>query len=272
MQNESQRDLLADLTLAHQLADAADEITLARFQSNDLIIETKPDATPVTDADKATEKKIREILSQFRPDDLVIGEEFGAPESTEGKYYWVIDPIDGTKNFMRGIPVWATLIAILSPDHKVVAGVVSAPALSRRWSAAEGNGAYLSAPAINSGAKRIHVSKVSKIEDAQLSYSDLIGWGNRKNSLLELQDKVWRTRGLGDFWSHMLVAEGAVDIAAEPTLALWDMAALDIIVREAGGRFTNIDGADGSHGKSGVSSNGLLHAEFLRSINTGAEK
>lgn len=272
MQNESRRDLLADLTLAHQLADAADAITLARFQSNDLIIETKPDATPVTDADKATEKKIREILSQFRPDDLVIGEEFGAPESTEGNYYWVIDPIDGTKNFMRGIPVWATLIALLSPDHKVVAGVVSAPALSRRWSAAEGNGAYLSAPAINTGAKRIHVSKVSNIEDAQLSYSDLIGWGNRKNSFLELQDKVWRTRGLGDFWSHMLVAEGAVDVAAEPLLALWDMAALDIIIREAGGRFTNIEGIDGPHSKSGVSSNGLLHADFLKSINTGAEK
>jgi histidinol-phosphatase len=270
--NMNQRDLLADLALAHQLADSADEITLSRFQSNDLVIETKPDTTPVTDADKATEKRIREKLTQMRPEDLIVGEEYGAPESTEGKYYWAIDPIDGTKNFMRGIPVWATLIALISPDHKVVAGVVSAPALSRRWSAADGNGAYLSAPAIGSGAQRIHVSKVSKIEDAQLSYSDLIGWGDRKSALLNLQDKVWRTRGLGDFWSHMLVAEGAVDIAAEPSLALWDMAALDIIVREAGGRFTNIEGADGSHGKSGVSSNGLLHIEFLKSINAGAEK
>ncbi len=266
--SEFERDFLADLVLAHQLADAADLITLNRFQSSDLLIETKPDATPVTDADKATEAKIREILTDNRPLDLVIGEEFGAPESTDGKYYWVIDPIDGTKNFMRGIPIWATLIALVSPDHKVVVGVVSSPALSRRWSAADANGAFVSAN--GGGAKQIHVSGVSKIEDAQLSYSDLVGWGLRKNAMLSLQEKVWRTRGIGDFWSHMLVAEGAVDIAIEPTLAIWDMAALDIIVREAGGRFTNLDGIDGPGGGNGVSSNGLLHNQLLAALNVKA--
>lgn len=261
------RDLQADLALAHQLADAADAITLARFQANDLVIETKPDATPVTDADKATEKKIRELISAQRPQDLVVGEEFGAPSACDidGKYYWVIDPIDGTKNFLRGIPVWATLIGLIAPDNTVVAGVVSSPALSRRWSAARGHGAFVSA--LGAAPKQIHVSAVSKIEDAQLSYSDLIGWGERKESMLALQEKVWRTRGIGDFWSHMLVAEGAVDIAVEPVLALWDMAALDIIVREAGGTFTNIDGLPGPHGRSGLSSNGLLHSSFLSALN-----
>ncbi len=267
------RDLQADLALAHQLADAADAITLARFQSSDLVIETKPDLTPVTDADKATEKKIRELISTYRPQDLVVGEEFGAPSAsdmtgtsdTNGKYYWVIDPIDGTKNFLRGIPVWATLIGLIGPDNTVVAGVVSSPALARRWSAVRGQGAFVSA--LGAAPKQIHVSAVSKIEDAQLSYSDLIGWGERKEAMLLLQEKVWRTRGIGDFWSHMLVAEGAVDIAVEPVLALWDMAALDIIVREAGGNFTNIDGVAGPHGRSGLSSNGLLHSAFLTALN-----
>lgn len=266
------RDYLADLILAHELADAADLITFARYQAHDLVIETKPDATPVTDADKATEAKIREIISAQRSDDLVIGEEFGAPDSTDGKYYWVIDPIDGTKNFMRGIPVWATLIGLVSPDHEVVVGVVSAPALSRRWFAAKDNGAFVAAnlpQASGLGARQINVSKVSKIEDAQLSYSDLIGWGDRKEAMLKLQDQVWRTRGIGDFWSHMLVAEGAADIAIEPSLALWDMAALDIIVREAGGSFTNIEGTGGPRGHSAVSSNGILHNEVISLLNVG---
>jgi histidinol-phosphatase len=264
------RDYLADLILAHQLADAADAITFKRFQANDLVIETKPDSTPVTDADKATEKCIREIIQEQRSHDLVIGEEFGAPDSTEGKHYWVIDPIDGTKNFMRGIPVWATLIALVAPDHVPVVGVVSAPALSRRWFAAKDNGAFVAAnlpQATGLGAKEIHVSKVSKIHDAQFSYSDLIGWGARKANALKLQENVWRTRGLGDFWSHMLVAEGAVDVAIEPSLALWDMAALDIIVREAGGKFTNLDGVDGPHGRSAISSNGRIHDEVLSLLN-----
>ena len=260
------RDLAQDLLLAHQLADLADIISKDRYQSLDLVIETKPDLTPVTDADKAVELKIREVLTAWRPDDLVVGEEFGTPDLSGDKYYWVIDPIDGTKNFLRGIPTWATLIGLCNPDGAVVVGLVSAPALYRRWFASLGGGAFVSE---NNGApKRIEVSKVRELKDASLSYSDLLGWGSRKAAMLTLQEKIWRTRGLGDFWSHMLVAEGAVDIAVEPVLALWDMAALDIIVREAGGRFTNLDGKDGSHGGNGVSSNGLLHADFLRALNS----
>ena len=259
------RDLLADLALAHTLADNADGITLTRFQAHDLVIETKPDSTPVTDADKKVEENIRALIAQVRPDDLVVGEEFGRPDNLDDKYYWVIDPIDGTKNFLRGIPVWATLIALVNPDHEVVVGVVSAPALYRRWSASQGNGAHVVVR--NQNPKEISVSKVSKLEDAQLSYSDLIGWGDRKTHMLALQEKVWRTRGLGDFWSHMLVAEGAADIAAEPSLALWDMAALDIIVREAGGKFTNIEGKDGPHGGSGIATNGILHQTFIEALN-----
>ena len=258
------RDLAQDLLLAHQLADAADSISRDRYQSLDLVIETKPDLTPVTDADKAVETKIREVLAAQRPSDLIVGEEFGTPTLDGKNYYWVIDPIDGTKNFLRGIPTWATLIGLCNPQGEVVVGVVSAPALYRRWFAALGSGAFVSE---NGGTpKKIQVSKVRELKDASLSYSDLVGWGDRKVAFIELQDNIWRTRALGDYWSHMLVAEGAVDISVEPTLALWDMAALDIIVREAGGVFSNIDGVPGSHGGSAVASNGLLHNEFLAAI------
>ncbi len=258
------RDFAQDLSLAHQLADLADAISKDRYQSLDLVIETKPDLTPVTDADKAVEKKIREVLATKRPDDLVVGEEFGTPDLSGDNYYWVIDPIDGTKNFLRGIPTWATLIGLCNSEGEVVVGLVSAPALYRRWFASLGSGAFVSE---NGGTpKRIEVSKVRELKDASLSYSDLKGWGPRKEAIISLQENIWRTRGLGDFWSHMLVAEGAVDIAVEPVLALWDMAALDIIVREAGGRFTNLDGKPGSHGGNGVSSNGLLHTELLQAL------
>jgi histidinol-phosphatase len=260
------RDYAQDLTLAQQLADVADSITRARYQSLDLVIETKPDLTPVTDADKAVEAKIRELLAVARPADLVVGEEFGTPKLTAGSHYWVIDPIDGTKNFLRAIPTWATLIGLCNPEGEVVVGVVSAPALYRRWYAALGFGAYV---VDNNGApKQIKVSQVRDLKDASLSYSDLVGWGERKMAMLTLQEKIWRSRGLGDFWSHMLVAEGAVDIAVEPVLALWDMAALDIIVREAGGTFTNLDGKPGSHGGNAVSSNSALHKDFLAALNS----
>ena len=260
------RDYAEDLALALQLADIADSITRDRYQSLDLVIETKPDLTPVTDADKAVERKIRELLATARPADQVVGEEFGTPTLTAESYYWVIDPIDGTKNFLRGIPTWATLIGLCNPAGEVVVGVVSAPALYRRWFASTRKGAFVSE---NGGVpKSIKVSQVRELKDASLSYSDLEGWGTRKIAMLALQEKIWRSRGLGDFWSHMLVAEGAVDIAVEPILALWDMAALDIIVREAGGTFTNLEGKPGSHGGNGVSSNGLLHNDFLNALNT----
>ena len=257
-----------DLALAIRLADAADSITLARYQSIDLVVTTKPDNTPVTDADKATEEALRALLKNHRPDDGIVGEEFGN-DAGSAERYWVIDPIDGTKNFLRGVPTWATLIGLIEKQSDgrevVVVGVVSAPALFRRWHASEGNGAFVS---INKAApQRINVSQVSEIKDASISYSDFIGWDERLAPFQELMAAAWRTRGIGDFWSHMLVAEGAVDVAIEPSLALWDMAALDIIVREAGGRFTNVAGVDGSLGGSGLSTNSAIHQKIVDKLN-----
>ena len=253
-----------DLTLALEAAQLADEISLKRFQAQDLKIETKPDLTPVTDADKAVEEKFRKLISHKRADDLIIGEEFGAPDSTEGKHYWVIDPIDGTKNFVRGVPVWATLIALIDEMGEVVVGVASAPALGRVWYAAKGSGAFVK---FNGVSKKISVSKVNKLSDASLAFSDLLGWDKGKESFLALQAKVWRSRSFGDFWSYLLLAEGAVDIATEPTLNLWDMAAVEIIVREAGGTFTNLQGVPGPHGGNALATNGLLHSDVLRELN-----
>ena len=248
-----------DLALALQIADAADLITASRYQSLDLLISTKPDNTPVTDADKATEEAIRGILKAQRPDDGVVGEEFGETKSTSSRY-WVIDPIDGTKNFMRAVPTWATLIALIE-DGEVVVGVASAPALSRRWYAAQGEGSHV---IFNNGEPRkITVSKVSDLKDASITYSDFAGWNGKRQAFTELIDQAWRSRGFGDFWSHMLVAEGSADIAAEPALALWDMAALDIIVREAGGKFTSLIGQSGPHHGSALSTNGVLHQQVL---------
>jgi histidinol-phosphatase len=257
-----------DLALAMRLADAADSITLARYQSIDLVVTTKPDNTPVTDADKAAEEAIRALLKNHRPEDGIVGEEFGN-DAGGAQRYWVIDPIDGTKNFLRGVPTWATLIGLIEKQSDgsevVVVGVVSAPALFRRWHASEGNGAFVS---VNKGTpERLQVSQVSEIKDASISYSDFIGWGERLAPFQDLMAAAWRTRGIGDFWSHMLVAEGAVDVAAEPSLAVWDMAALDIIVREAGGRFTSVAGVDGSLGGSGLSTNSVIHQKIVDTLN-----
>lgn len=252
----------ADLALAHKLADAADLITLDRFNALDLVITTKPDNTPVTDADKTTEEEIRNLIKLAHPNDHVIGEEFGGSDAKPDRY-WVIDPIDGTKNFMRGIPTWATLIGLVEAGE-VVVGVVSAPALFRRWHGSKNGGAFLSVN--NSTPAKIEVSKVAKLDDASISFSDLTGWSQHREKFLALLDKIWRMRAYGDFWSHMLVAEGAVDIAVEPKLALWDMAALEVIVREAGGAFTSFDGVPGVFGTNAISSNGLLHQQFLGSI------
>ena len=255
--------ILDDLALAHALADLADAITLDRYQSQDLVITTKPDNTPVTDADRAVETAIREALSTHRNGDGLVGEEFGSDKGSSGRY-WVIDPIDGTKNFMRGVPTWATLIALVHVDasgnEEVVVGIASAPALARRWAAAKGHGTT-----VNN--KKISVSKVSSLSNASISYSDFVGWGDRLEPFQKMLAGAWRTRGIGDFWSHMLVAEGAVDVAIEPSLALWDMAALDIIVREAGGTFTNTSGHSGPFGGSGVSTNGVLHNAVINGLN-----
>lgn len=256
-----------DLTLAHRLADAADAITLKRFQALDLTVTTKPDNTPVTDADKSSEEAIRALLHAHRPDDGIVGEEFGN-EGVEKNRYWVIDPIDGTKNFLRGVPTWATLIALIerTPDggQRTVVSIVSAPALFRRWSAHIGGGAFVT---INrETTKRIRVSEVAKIEDASISYSDFAGWGEMLAPFQKLLSQAWRTRGYGDFWSHMLVAEGALEAAVEPVLALWDMAALDLIVTEAGGVFSNTAGVPGPHGGNGVSTNAALHSFIIESL------
>jgi histidinol-phosphatase len=274
-------DLQDDLALAHALADLADAISLDRYQAQDLVITTKPDNTPVTDADRAVETAIREALATHRQTDGLVGEEFGSDKGTSGRY-WVIDPIDGTKNFMRGVPTWATLIALVNVDssgiEEVIVGIASAPALARRWSAAKGHGAFVRFSSGNiddlsedlgasSNEKKISVSKVAKLSDASISYSDFVGWGDRLEPFQKMLANAWRTRGIGDFWSHMLVAEGAVDVAIEPSLAVWDMAALDIIVREAGGAFTNTAGQNGPFGGSGVSTNGVLHNAVISGLN-----
>src|SRR5690349_15266055 len=240
-----------------------DALTTSRYQAADLRVETKPDLTPVSDADKAAEELIRTQLRRTRPRDAVVGEEF--EPTGHGARQWVVDPIDGTKNFVRGVPVWATLIALLDGRRPVI-GLVSAPALGRRWWAASGTGAWTGRSL--SSARRIHVSRVERLADASLSYSSLGGWEAKKRGeqFLGLTRSVWRSRAYGDFWSYMLVAEGAVDIACEPELALWDMAALVPIVVEAGGRFSSLDGVDGPFGGNAVATNGLLHAQLLAAL------
>ena len=252
-----------DLALAHCLADVADAITLVRFRALDLQVSAKPDLTPVSDADLAVERSLRQLLSEQRPGDAVLGEEQGATGT--GPRQWVIDPIDGTKNFVRGVPVWATLIA-LQIDGRVEIGVISAPALGRRWWAARGHGAW--AGRVPADGVRIRVSTVAQVEDAHLSYSSLPGWQaqHRLAGLLALSERCWRTRAFGDFWSHVLVAEGAVDASFEPEVSLWDLAALQVVVEEAGGRFTDLAGRAVPDGGSVVCSNGLLHGEVLAAL------
>ncbi|WP_456789134.1 histidinol-phosphatase [Cellulomonas sp. P5_C5] len=249
-----------DLRLAHVIADQVDGMTMSRFKSQDLRVETKPDLTPVTDADKTAEEIVRGQLSRARPRDAVHGEEMG--DTGHGPRRWIIDPIDGTKNFVRGVPVWATLIGLLDGDQ-VVVGVVSAPALGRRWWAAQGSGAWTGKSL--AAASQLHVSAVDRLEDASLSYSSLSGWEERGqlDAFLGLTRRTWRTRAYGDFWSHVLVAEGAVDLSAEPELSLHDMAALVPIVTEAGGMFTSIRGVPGPFGGSALVSNGKLHQAAL---------
>jgi histidinol-phosphatase len=250
-----------DLALALALADRADALTAARFGALDLRVDTKPDLTPVTDADRAVESELREVLGRERPQDSIVGEEFGGTATLSGRQ-WIIDPIDGTKNFVRGVPVWASLIALLD-DGVPDVGVVSAPALRRRWWAARDRGAFA---AVEGGPpRRISVSSVAQLDSASLSFSSLSGWAQRglRDRFIELTDAVWRVRAYGDFFSYCLLAEGAVDIAAEPEVSVWDLAALDILVREAGGTFTGLDGAAGPHRGSAVATNGLLHEQVL---------
>jgi len=246
-----------DLDLALQLADAADAVSMARFQASDLHVETKPDLTPVSDADRAVERTLRELLDRARAEDAVHGEEYG---SEDGQRQWIIDPIDGTKNFVRGVPVWATLIALREGPH-ITTGVVSAPALGRRWWASSQGSATCSAPGMAQRAG-LKVSGVGALADASFSFSDAIGW--TPGSLDRLLGSTWRQRGYGDFWSHMMVAEGVLDIAAEPELKIHDVAALVPIIHAAGGKITSFDGSallwdDPTVEFSALTTNGLLH-------------
>jgi histidinol-phosphatase len=242
-----------DLRLAMSVVDQVDALTMSRFGAADLQVSTKPDLTPVTEADTDAERAIRSMLQRTRPRDMVVGEEMGP--TGHGRRQWVLDPIDGTKNFVRGVPVWATLVALVE-DRTPVVGVVSAPALS-------GTGAFTGRSL--SSARQLRVSSVDHLADASLSYSSLSGWEQRGllPGFLDLTRRCWRTRAYGDFFSYMLLAEGAVDVACEPELALHDMAALVPIVVEAGGRFTSLDGTDGPWGPDAVATNGSLHAEAL---------
>jgi histidinol-phosphatase len=256
-------DLSADLGLALALADLADGITLSRYAAVDLVVESKPDATPVSDADRAVEAALRSRLAVERPDDAVLGEEEGWSGGADARRRWVVDPVDGTKNFIRTVPIWATLIA-LEVDSRVQVGVVSAPALGLRWWAARGTGAWRRERGAGQPTQ-VQVSRVAELSDSSMSYSSLSGWEEqgRLDGFLTLTRAVWRTRAFGDFWSHCLVAEGAVDISAEPEVSHWDLAALQVIVEEAGGRFTDLSGEPGPDGGSVVVSNGLLHGRVL---------
>lgn len=257
----------SDLEFACRLADAADEVTLAGFLT-DLTVELKPDLTPVTEIDRAAEETVRRLIAEGRPGDAVHGEEH--PDTGDSSRRWILDPIDGTKNFVRGVPVWASLIS-LSIDDSVTVAVVSAPALSRRWWAVRGEGAYVAwSDAAGEHTRRLGVSGVETLGDASFSYSSMSGWTELglENGFLELQRATWRQRAFGDFWSYMLLAEGAVDIAAEPEVPLYDLAAVSLIVEEAGGTFTNIAGTPGPDGGSAVGTNGLLHAAVLATLNS----
>jgi histidinol-phosphatase len=249
-----------DLRLAHLLADDADSLTTSRFRAQDLKVSTKDDGSPVTDADTAVEEAVRRTLGRARPRDSIEGEELG--KSGWGARRWIIDPIDGTKNYLRGVPVWATLIA-LAVEDQIVVGVVSAPALGRRWWATKDDGAHAGRSLRTS--QECEVSKVATLSEAFLSYSSSGGWigTGRGGEFGRLLQACGRTRGFGDFWSYMLLAEGSVDVAAEPELSLHDMAAPSIIVEEAGGRFTDLSGSAGPYGGNALATNGLLHDEVL---------
>lgn len=250
----------SDVKLAELLAYSADAITTARVGTADLRVERKPDRTPVSDADLAVEDEIRAILGRERPDDSVVGEEGGG--SIAAGRTWVIDPIDGTKAFLRGLPVWATLVALLVNGQPVV-GMVSAPALNRQWWAGHGQGAFVRVGTAEPA--RMSVSAVRRLDDAIVSSSHLGTWPefHNRESYLSLVDACWEDRAYGDFWSHCLVAEGALDLAADPIVNAWDVAPLKVIVEEAGGRFTDLSGAATITGGNALSSNTLLHESAL---------
>jgi len=247
-----------DLELALELVDVADAITLERFGAADLVVEAKPDLTPVTEADRAVEHALRERLGAARPQDSMVGEEFGVSTAPDSERRWIIDPIDGTKSYVRKIPIWATLLA-LQEGPEITVAVVSAPALARRWWARRGTGAF------TDDGRRIGVSAVSELADAQLLWGGIEDWDavGRPDAVLELARSCWRSRGIGDFWQYMLVAEGAAEVALDPVVSVWDLAAPMLIVEEAGGRFTDLSGRRTPDGGDAIATNGVLHDAAL---------
>ncbi len=259
---ELQAERQAALAFALSLADVAEPITMRHFRSTGLVIETKPDLTEVTVADRSTEQAIRDAIVAGRPGDGMVGEEHGDLASSTGAR-WIVDPIDGTSNYTRGVPIWATLVA-RECNGVLDVGVVSAPALGLRWWAARGLGAF-------ADGRRIGVSAVSELENGFLSYSESPEWAvkGRRSGIDALRSLVGRERAFGDFWQHMMVAEGQIDIAAEAIVSFWDLAALLVIVEEAGGRFSDLDGNVRADGGSAISTNGRLHDKVLRTLVAG---
>ena len=253
----------SDLELSLELANIADQLAMSRYRALDLSIETKPDFTPVTEADRAVETALRGLLVQKRPEDGVIGEEFSNTNESASRT-WIIDPIDATKNYVRGVPVWATLIS-LAIDGKPQVGVVSAPAMGRRWWASPEDGAFTQD--VDGSIRSINVSAVRDLADASFSFSDSVGWEALGSDVLNrVTSSVWRSRGYGDFWSHLLVAEGAVDVAIEPELQSYDMAAFVAIVLASGGSVTGANGQDPLVAGHAITTNGLIHEAVLELI------
>jgi histidinol-phosphatase len=255
-----------DLALAHELADIADVITLSHFRTTGLRVETKPDMSPVSAADKAAEAAMRRRIGEARPADGVLGEEEGEDGSAAAGRRWILDPIDGTKNYVSGVPVWATLVALQEGEEFTV-GVASAPALARRWWASRGAGARMS-DGLGPAPRGLGVSAVSELSEAHLCFAGIEEWEEigRLDALLKLARSCWRTRGFGDFWQYMLLAEGAVDLCVESEANHWDLAAPKLIVEEAGGRLTDLRGEDTAAGGDCLASNGVLHDEALREL------
>ncbi len=262
-------DLDGELRFALELADLADAQTLHRYEARSFTIDRKADRTEVTEADRGAETAISDHLVTHRPLHGLYGEEHGKTGDRTSAWQWIVDPVDGTSNFVRGIPVWATLIA-LTYNGEVVVGVVSAPALGRRWWAALGRGAFWgpvgptrsTSPPTASAALAMRVSAVDNLAEAQVCVTFSAGWDKigLTGELVALQQNSYRARGFGDFWQHMLVAEGAVDIAIDAIgLQPYDLAAVQIIVEEAGGAFTDRTGRRTYEADSAISSNGMLH-------------
>jgi histidinol-phosphatase len=239
-----------DLRFAHELADLADAIAMARFRASDLRVETKPDLTPVSEADRAAEEAIRTHVASSGRGESVFGEELG---DDGGDRKWIVDPIDGTTNYVRGVPVWATLLA-LELEGAVTVGLVSAPALGRRWWAVRGEGAFVE------GA-RCRVSAVSRLEESAVSTTSARRMPEGWRTIVQ---RAWSNRGFGDFWQHCLVAEGALDVATDgPYMQVWDYTAVRLLVEEAGGRCSQFDGSEPKPDGSFLSTNGALHDEVI---------